>query len=259
MLRALVAGAALASGAHGETILVTGATGRMGLDMYKSLKAAGKDVRALSRTADKAKQIIGCDKCDESEGIYLGDVTDKDSLTHALKGADTLVIAVGAHGDEPDDVVDKIEWYCVKNQMEALLSDGKEGKRVVLFSSMSTSKPHNHVLVDKAKAEKYIIEQGIPYSIVKPCGLSEDEAGDAELLIGHDDIADANGWFNNGFYMVARADVVSVATAALLSPPTDEMRFDVCAKLAGSGPADVKKAVAEAGKPWTGPTQTVVV
>jgi len=254
-----VAGAALASGAYGETILVTGATGRMGLDMYKSLKGSSQDVRALSRTAEKAKEVLGCDKCDESEGIYLGDVTDKDSLVNALKGADTLVIAVGAHGDEPDDVVDKIEWYGVKNQMEALLSDGKKGKRVVLFSSMSTSKPHNHVLVDKAKAEKYIIEQGIPYTIVKPCGLSEDEAGDRELLIGHDDVADASKWFTQGFYMVPRADVVSVTTAALLSPPSDQMHFDMCAKLPGSGPSDVKKAVEDAGKPWTGPTQMVVV
>lgn len=258
MLRSLVAGAALASGANGA-ILVTGATGRIGFDMYKSLKEAQQEVRALSRTAEKAKQILGCDKCDESEGIYLGDVTDKDSLANALKGADTLVIAVGAHGNEPDDVVDKIEWDGVKNQVEALVSDGKEGKRVVLFSSMSTSKPHNHVLVDKAKAEKYIIAQGISYSIVKPCGLSEDEAGDRELLIGHDDVADANDWFNKGFYMVPRADVVSVATAAILSPPSDNMRFDVCAKLAGSGPADVKKAVEEAGKSWTGPTQSVIV
>lgn len=258
MFRSLVASAALASSAHG-VILVTGATGRIGFDLYKSLQGAKQEVRALSRTADKAKKVLGCDKCDESEGIYLGDVTNKTSLPNAFKGADTLVIAVGVHGDEPDDVVDKIEWYGVKNQLETLLADGKEGKRVLIISSMSTSKPHNHVLVDKAKAEKYIIEQGIPYTIVKPCGLSEDAAGDRELLIGHDDVADANDWFNNGFYMVPRADVVSVATAALLTPPADNVRFDVCAKLAGSGPADVKKAVEEAGKPWTGPTQIVVV
>jgi len=227
--------------------------------MYKALQDAKVDVRALVHSADKAKAVLGCEKCDESEGIYLGDVTNKNTIQGAFNGVDTVVIAVGAHGDEPDDVVDKIEWYGVKNQVETLLAGGKDGKRIVLFSSMSTSKPHNHVLEDKAKAEKYIIEQGVPYTIVKPCGLSEDAAGDRELLIGHDDVADANDWFNIGFYMVPRADVVSVASAALLSPPADQMRFDICAKLVGSGPADVKAAVQEAGKPWAGPTQMVVV
>ncbi|CAK0811588.1 unnamed protein product [Prorocentrum cordatum] len=221
--------------------------------MYKVLREAKVDVRALVHSADKAKTALGCKRCDESEGIYLGDVTKKDTIQGAFNGVDTVMIAVGAHGDEPDDVVDKIEWYCVKNRVDTLLVAGKDGKRIVLFSSMSTSKPHKHVLEDKARAEKYIIEQGVPYTIVKPCGLSEDDAGDRDLLIGHDDVADANDWFKTCFHKVPRAHVVSVASAALLSLPAGQMRFDICAKLAGSGPADVKAA--SRGRAPSGPRE----
>lgn len=241
------------------TVLVTGATGRTGSLMYKALTDAGEHVRALTRTAEKASDILGCHACDESDGIYLGDVTNVSSLANAMKGVDTLVIAVGAHGDEPDDVVDSIEWTGVKNQMEALLSGGKDGKRVVLFSSMSTTKAkqHNHVLFDKARAEKYIVEQDIPFAIVKPCGLSDEAGHERELLVGHDD---TEPWFGEGFYMIPRADVVSVAAAALMSPPTDKLRFDLCSKLPGSEPSAIKDVLQEAAKmPWQPPDSLVVV
>lgn len=245
--------------ADAGTVLVTGATGRMGALMYQALKAAGLQVRALTRTADRAREVLGCQACDESEGIYLGDVTDKSSLGEAFKGVDTVVIAVGAHGNEDEATIKSIEWTGVKSQMEELLSGGSEGKRVMLFSSMSTTpaKQHNKVLYYKAMAEAYIVQQGVPFTIVKPCGLSEDDGNEREILVGHDD---TEPWFGEGFYMIPRADVVAVSAAALTTPPSDKVRFDICSKLPGSGSLDIPKILKEAAaQPWQPPTAGVVV
>lgn len=262
MLRCLTAALMISNGALAD-VLVTGATGRMGSLMYKELQGSGLGkVRALTHSADHARSVLGCTACDESEGIYVGDVTNASTLPNAFKGVDTLVIAVGAHGNEDDKTIEAIEWTGVQNQMKALLEGGKDGKRMLLFSSMSTTpaKQHNKVLFYKAKAEAYIVQQGVPFTIVKPCGLSEDEASQRKILIGHDDTED---WFQNGFYMIPRSDVVTVAAAALTTPPTDKVRFDICAQLPGSGSLDkdnLAEVLKEAGEqPWQPPTSGVVV
>lgn len=259
MFKCLVAALALSHGALAD-VLVTGATGRMGSLIYKKLQESKLgQVRALTHSADKARSVLGCDKCDESEGIYVGDVTDASTLGAAFKGAYTLVIAVGAHGTEDEETIKAIEWTGVQNQLKALLAGGSEGKRVLLFSSMSTTpaKQHNKILFYKAKAEAFIVQQGIPFTIVKPCGLSEDAGDERSLLVGHDDTED---WFQNGFYMIPREDVVAVAAAALTTPPADKVRFDLCSKLPGSGHQDLAETLKEAAEqPWQPPTVGIVV
>jgi uncharacterized protein YbjT (DUF2867 family) len=262
MLRCLAVFLVIANGALAD-VLVTGATGRTGSLMYKKLKGSGLgNVRALVHSADHARSALGCNACDESEGIYVADVRDASTLSKAFKGVNTLVDAVGAHGDEDEKTIEAIEWLGVQNQMTALLDGGKDGKRVLMFSSMSTTpaKQHNKILFYKAKAEAYVVEQGVPFTIVKPCGLSEDEGSQREILISHDDTED---WFQHGFYMIPRADIVTVAAASLSTPPADKVRFDICAKLPGSGSLD-KAALAQvlkeaAEQPWKPPSASVVV
>merc|ERR1719424_1482101 len=80
----------------GRTVVVTGATGGTGSLIYKQLKQTpGVEVRGLVTNLDKAKKVLNCSACDASEGIYLGDVTNKSSLMELMKGADSLAIAVG--------------------------------------------------------------------------------------------------------------------------------------------------------------------
>ena len=55
-------------------VLVTGAGGRTGALIYKQLKDMGvENVRASVFSLDKARSQLGCNKCDASEGIYVGE------------------------------------------------------------------------------------------------------------------------------------------------------------------------------------------
>ena len=47
--------------------LVVGATGRTGSRTYLLLKKNGIPVRGIVLNATKARQVLGCDKCDASE------------------------------------------------------------------------------------------------------------------------------------------------------------------------------------------------
>ena len=55
-------------------------------------------VRALVTSIDDARAALNCSVCDESEGVYLGDVTNASTLLPAARGVDTVAIAVGVLG-----------------------------------------------------------------------------------------------------------------------------------------------------------------
>ncbi|MGW6568264.1 NmrA family NAD(P)-binding protein [Streptomyces sp. NPDC054975] len=68
-----------------RTVLVAGATGTVGRQVVAELLARGHAVRALTRDAEKARTALPA-----GVEIAVGDLTDPDSLTDALQGADGL-------------------------------------------------------------------------------------------------------------------------------------------------------------------------
>jgi len=235
----------LVSGVSGSsTVLVTGATGRTGMLVYRLLKDKGVNVRALVRNTTKARAVLNCSNCDASEGIFVGDVTQKETLAAAMKGTTALAIASSASphctnfkdpttceypkGAYPVDV----DFNGVKKQVEtfALASAGSPGL-VVVCSTMGTTTPdsfldkigHGYIGFYKLNAEAFLMSSGIPYSIIKPCGLTDDEAGKLELRVGHDD------QLHEKPQIIPRGNVARVMVEALIeSNKVAGVRFDLC-------------------------------
>ena len=229
-------------------VLVTGAAGRTGSLVYRGLKAAGAEVRALVRDASKAREALGCDKCDESEGVFVGDVTKPATLTAAFHGVRRLAIVVGAGPTDNSTVQRAIEFDGVRNQVRALAApDGPrpaaEDVRVVLCSSMGTvapptMNPLGDILFYKLNAEAFVSASGMRHAIIKPCGLLN-TAGNATLLVGHDDTL-----LSTRPPVIARSDVAAVAVAALAYDGASALRFDLCSKR-GPPPADLHAVIAD--------------
>ena len=59
---------------------------------------------------------MNCSKCDESEGIFYGDVTVPSSLEDAMAGVDTVAITVGVRESANKSVVKAVEFIGVENQ-----------------------------------------------------------------------------------------------------------------------------------------------
>merc|ERR1712176_1321786 len=107
-------------------------------------------------------------------------------------------------------------------------------KPVVMMSSMGTTVPNSpldtmgngQIGFYKLNSESFLMASGLPFTIVKPCGLGSDAPGKAELLVGHDD---SEGW--NKMVTVQRSDVARVVAAAVSNPQdASGLRFDLCAK-----------------------------
>ena len=62
--------------------------------------------------------MLNCSKCDESEGIFYGDVTVPSSLENAMTGVDTVAITVGVRESAISNksLVKAVEFIGVENQ-----------------------------------------------------------------------------------------------------------------------------------------------
>jgi len=265
----VIASAVLFSLASSEVVVVSGATGQTGSLIYKALQEQGSQVRGLVRNVTKARDLLGCVACDASEGIYVGDVTVPSTLTDAMTGASSLIIATAAPLIKPN-VTDPSTWFYPsgaypvdvdfkggKNQLAALAEATKGTGHVVLVSSIGTTIPNTffdtvgngQMLFYKLNLEADIMASRLTYSIVKPCGLVNGEGAQNELFVAHDDEG-AVDYFN-----ITRADVARVTVKALSYPG---VRFDLCSQ-AGAPTSDLSKLMEAAGRPWMQPSTASVL
>lgn len=229
-------------------VLVTGATGRTGVQIYSLLRDHGIPVRAFVRDVNKARERLNCTTCDEEDGIFVGDLTQPETIASAVAGAGGLVIASGAvpictdetnctfpEGGTPHD----IDWMGNNAQLSAFANatapalDGL----VVYMSSMGTTNPVEWMPGDihfyKLNMEASLMASSLPFVIVKPCGLSNDSPREAELLVGHDD-----SLLEVSPPEVPRSDVARVIVAAFerfLSARHTDLRFDLCSRSSAAG------------------------
>lgn len=233
-------------------VLVTGATGRTGILIYGFLKGAGLPVRAFVRSASKARDKLNCSTCNESDGIFVGDITQPESLSRAVAGSGALVIATSAEpvctypeGGPPNCTYAEggfpfdVDWVGANAQLSAFANatapalDGP----VVLISTEGTTNPveslPGNIGFYKLNFEATLMASGLPFVIVKPCGLIDSAPREAELLVGHDDsLVDIDP------PLIPRSDVARVAVAGLqrsLFTKDMRLRFDLCSQEPATG------------------------
>jgi hypothetical protein len=264
MLRVIVLASTLAAVAQGavRTVVVTGATGRSGSLIYLDLKTRGVNVRGLVRNTSKAREYLGCNKCDESEGIFVGDITKPDTLSPAMTGADGLVIATGrVEKCKVNCATKEILFDGVANQVSAFLgSPGPkpQDRHVSLISMQFTTLPDtilNKIIAHlwggwdvgfySLLGETNLMNADVPFTILKACGLTEDPAKQAKILIGHDD----KGWGMKDAHTVSRKDVARVLAAAASNPDMSRnLRFDFCSQKGAA--QDEMTLLKAAMQPW---------
>merc|ERR1712032_1464665 len=88
------------------------------------------------------------------------------------------------------------------------------------MGSMGTTNPdsflekmgNGHIGFFKLNEEAFLMNSGLPFAIVKPCGLTNGPAAQNELIVGHDDKIKVTP------PTVSRSDVARVMAEALLNP-----------------------------------------
>jgi uncharacterized protein YbjT (DUF2867 family) len=126
------------------TTLVTGATGSLGTPTVTRLRAAGHDVRALSRRS--------------GPGLTTGDLLTGAGIREALRGVDTVVhLATGPRG--------KGDVQAARTLLQSATDAGL--RHLVLISIAGIDDIPLGVYRQKVSIERLIRESGLPYSILR--------------------------------------------------------------------------------------------
>jgi uncharacterized protein YbjT (DUF2867 family) len=145
-------------------ILVTGGTGNIGRRVVPLLRAAGRDVRILSRHT----------RADEAGIQYLeGDTVAGAGLAEAFAGIETVLhLAGGAKGDD----------IAARHVAAAARSAGT--RHLILISVIGAELMPIGYFRAKASAERTIAESGIPWTILRAAQLHEFVLPVVKLLAG---------------------------------------------------------------------------
>jgi uncharacterized protein YbjT (DUF2867 family) len=179
------------------TILVTGATGRVGRQVVQQLVKRGADVRVLVRDPSKASFPAGVE-------VVQGDLLDIDALRAAFTGVNTLFLLNAVAADE-------------FTQALITLNIARESgvERVVYLSVLHGDRfvnvPHFAV---KFGAERMIERMGFGATILRPAYFIDNELMIKNVIFNHGVYPMPIG--SKGIAMVDISDIAEVAAIELI-------------------------------------------
>ncbi|MBD2770623.1 SDR family oxidoreductase [Iningainema tapete] len=164
---------------NSSSIFLAGASRGVGREIAKCLTVQQYNVKALIRKEGDRDEL-------KAMGIqvFLGDALNVSDVESAMLGSQPIHAVISTIGGLPRDG-ERADYLGNKNLIDAALK--AKAQKFILVSSigsgnsavalppqaMQTLKP---VLVEKEKAEQYLIESGLTYTIIRPGGLKSEPA-----------------------------------------------------------------------------------
>lgn len=143
-------------------ILIAGATGMLGGRVARQLLAQGRPVRILVRPHSDYAALR-----DAGAEIVLGDLKDPASLERALQGVDVVLTTANSAMRGGDDNPRTVEHEGNRHLIDAARRAGV--RQFVFVSALGASADHpSEFMRGKARAEQYLRESGLPYTILAP-------------------------------------------------------------------------------------------
>jgi uncharacterized protein YbjT (DUF2867 family) len=150
-------------------ILITGATGTVGTQLVRALRAAGTDVRALVRDESRAP-------ADWDAGVQLAvaDLTDPASLAAAIEGVEAIYLLAPVHPEMAQHERDVID--------AAVRTVGQP--RIVLQAAAGVERRLADVPFVAAHVAGFdhLRESGLPWTVLAPNGFMQNFLGMATSL-----------------------------------------------------------------------------
>ena len=143
-------------------ILVTGATGFVGVHLVRKLAGRGMAVRALVRDPDKAGRL--------PEGVEAvrGDISDRESLVRAASGCEAVMHLVGIIQEGPGYTFQSVHVEGTGNMLAAAKEAGTV-RHFIYQSSLGTSKgAKGGYFRTKYQAEELVKASGLDYTVTRP-------------------------------------------------------------------------------------------
>ncbi len=201
-------------------VLVVGATGETGKRVINTLVDRQIAVRALVRNYDSAKAVLP-----PGTEIMVGDLLEPEAIKAAIAGCTVVINAAGARPSVDLTGPFKVDYLGTRNLVDVAKTNGIE--QLVLVSSLCVSNlfhPLNLfglILVWKQWGENYLRQSGVPYTIVRPGGLKNEDNDNAIVMAGADTLFDGS---------IPRQKVAEVCVESLLCPSAKNKIVEIISK-----------------------------
>ena len=203
-------------------ILVIGATGVLGRPVVRRLLAQGAEVRALTRSPDRAADLaqLGAE-------VVAGDLVDKGSLERACSGVDRVLATAHSllgRGRYRSERVDDAGHRALIDAARA----ARVGRFVYISANAAAPDHPIDFLRTKFAIEEHLQRSGIPHVILRPTAFMEQHVhefnGKSVLRTGRARLVGPGTKVRN---FVAAEDVAQFAVRALVSERTPTPPLDI--------------------------------
>jgi uncharacterized protein YbjT (DUF2867 family) len=179
------------------TILVTGATGRVGRPLADQLVQRGASVRVLTRDPAKAQFPAGVE-------VVQGDLLDIDATRSAMRGIRTLFLLNAVTGDEFTQAIITLN-LAREAGIERIVYQS------VIHADRFVNVPHFSV---KSGAERMIEQMGFSATILRPSYFIDNDLMIKDVILTHGVYPMPIG--SKGVAMVDARDIAEVAAIELI-------------------------------------------
>jgi uncharacterized protein YbjT (DUF2867 family) len=178
-------------------ILVTGSTGVIGQQILKHLNGSGAEVRALTRTPEKAQFPAGVT-------AVKGDLSDVDAVRQAINGVSTLFLLAPNAADE------------LTQALQTLNVAREAGVKGVVYLSVFKGAEYVDVphFTGKHTVERMIEHLDIPATVLRPAYFIQNDVRQKDPLLTHGVYGMPIG--EKGISMVDVRDIGDAAARELL-------------------------------------------
>jgi len=232
-----------------ERILVAGASGGTGSEILDLLADADMEVRALTHSPDKERDL----NAQGADEVVVGDLLDQGDAARAVADCDAVLCAVGTQSARRMLVGDLVDGKGVENLVHAAVAADVE--RFVMESSLGVGDSREQlptpfrlviwrVLRAKNRAEAALRTSGLSHTILRPGGLT-DAPPTGDVLVGE------GGATVSG--SIPRADVARLMVAAPFTSESENRTFEVVSRDGLRGRA---RGLVELD--WRTPTETSI-
>ena len=187
-------------------VLVVGASGGTGRFIIAMLEQQGYEVVPTSRNPERAAKTVG-----GSFAWRRMDLTSRESVDAAVRDVDFVITAHGATQAQGPNDPEHVDWIGTRHLIDVARNIGV--KHYVMISAASAGNPDSplnrrfgNVLIWKGRAEDYLRESGLRYTIVRGPGLRDDPGGQEPIVLEQG---------GSGRRLLTREDLASVAVAVL--------------------------------------------
>ncbi|MEV4641674.1 SDR family oxidoreductase [Actinoplanes sp. NPDC049548] len=203
--------------------LVTGATGYIGGRLAPRLMAAGHEVRALSRSAARLRDVPWAAQVE----IVEGDLNDAASLGPALEGVDVAYFLVHSLGQGDFERRDR---EAAQNFARAAYEKGV--RRIVYLGGPeppASEKPSAH-LRSRTEVGRILLDSGVPTAVLRAPVIIGSGSASFEMLRYLTErlpVMVTPRWVRNRIQPIAVRDVLRYLIAAAGLPPEVNRGFDI--------------------------------